>query len=123
MTSAGKDIVCYTPIAWSPDGSKLAIGGSYSLNNSEIGLVSFTDIYIYDVNTKKIEKYDPPKPYNTTRHFFWADDAHIAAQYIESGQFAKTIKEDPTYRDWETDRKSTRLNSSHEIPSRMPSSA
>ena len=30
---------------------------------------------------------------------------------------------DTTYRDWETDRKSTRLNSSHEIPSRMPSSA
>ena len=29
----------------------------------------------------------------------------------------------PVYRDWETDRKSTRLNSSHEIPSRMPSSA
>ena len=27
------------------------------------------------------------------------------------------------YRDWETDRKSTRLNSSHEIPFRMPSSA
>ena len=27
------------------------------------------------------------------------------------------------YRDWETDRKNTRLNSSHEIPSRMPSSA
>ena len=32
-------------------------------------------------------------------------------------------KEAVTYRDWETDRKSTRLNSSHEIPSRMPSSA
>ena len=30
---------------------------------------------------------------------------------------------DLAYRDWETDRKSTRLNSSHEIPSRMPSSA
>ena len=32
---------------------------------------------------------------------------------------------DADYRDWETlgDRKSTRLNSSHEIPSRMPSSA
>ena len=30
---------------------------------------------------------------------------------------------DTAYRDWETDRKSTRLNSSHEIPSRMPSSA
>ena len=32
-------------------------------------------------------------------------------------------KHEPSYRDWETDRKSTRLNSSHEIPSRMPSSA
>ena len=30
---------------------------------------------------------------------------------------------DTTYRDWETDRKSTRLNSSHSGESRMPSSA
>ena len=30
---------------------------------------------------------------------------------------------DPPYRDWETDRKSTRLNSSHITRSRMPSSA
>ena len=30
---------------------------------------------------------------------------------------------DITYRDWETDRKSTRLNSSHSAKSRMPSSA
>ena len=29
----------------------------------------------------------------------------------------------PAYRDWETDRKSTRLNSSHRSLSRMPSSA
>ena len=29
----------------------------------------------------------------------------------------------PDYRDWETDRKSTRLNSSHSAKSRMPSSA
>ena len=34
-----------------------------------------------------------------------------------------TNKHTASYRDWETDRKSTRLNSSHEIPSRMPSSA
>ena len=33
------------------------------------------------------------------------------------------VTSETTYRDWETDRKSTRLNSSHEIPSRMPSSA
>ena len=30
---------------------------------------------------------------------------------------------DGSYRDWETDRKSTRLNSSHRSLSRMPSSA
>ena len=38
-----------------------------------------------------------------------------------------TYKEDTwyrlSYRDWETDRKSTRLNSSHSAKSRMPSSA
>ena len=31
--------------------------------------------------------------------------------------------EPAAYRDWETDRKSTRLNSSHSAKSRMPSSA
>ena len=36
--------------------------------------------------------------------------------------FQKSIPE-PNYRDWETDRKSTRLNSSHRSLSRMPSSA
>ena len=35
----------------------------------------------------------------------------------------KMVVKKAGYRDWETDRKSTRLNSSHEIPSRMPSSA
>ena len=33
------------------------------------------------------------------------------------------IQQAPAYRDWETDRKSTRLNSSHSAKSRMPSSA
>ena len=39
----------------------------------------------------------------------------------EGERFGKLVAN--AYRDWETDRKSTRLNSSHEIPSRMPSSA
>ena len=34
-----------------------------------------------------------------------------------------TMDAPPKYRDWETDRKSTRLNSSHSAKSRMPSSA
>ena len=36
---------------------------------------------------------------------------------------AKQAKNERAYRDWETDRKSTRLNSSHRSLSRMPSSA
>ena len=44
--------------------------------------------------------------------------------YRMTGQLEYTFAFYPPYRDWETlDRKSTRLNSSHEIPSRMPSSA
>ena len=38
---------------------------------------------------------------------------------IQSYEYVSTR----TYRDWETDRKSTRLNSSHSAKSRMPSSA
>ena len=37
--------------------------------------------------------------------------------------YAAQVKEAVKYRDWETDRKSTRLNSSHITRSRMPSSA
>ena len=37
------------------------------------------------------------------------------------GAFCRSVK--VSYRDWETDRKSTRLNSSHITRSRMPSSA
>ena len=42
----------------------------------------------------------------------------IGAGYTKRPDAAKH-----TYRDWETDRKSTRLNSSHRSLSRMPSSA
>ena len=38
-------------------------------------------------------------------------------------QFAQNDDKVRVYRDWETDRKSTRLNSSHRSLSRMPSSA
>ena len=86
----------------------------------------------------------PPQPYLTNldrgikmlkpskRHFLRYD----AQTYEKSGfiEVAGKVREmaqkprfwqvtAPLYRDWETDRKSTRLNSSHEIPSRMPSSA
>ena len=48
-------------------------------------------------------------------------------QYRQGDIFIIEVNEDipsnAQYRDWETDRKSTRLNSSHSAKSRMPSSA
>ena len=43
--------------------------------------------------------------------------------YDQDSDFGLQLELAPTYRDWETDRKSTRLNSSHSAKSRMPSSA
>ena len=54
------------------------------------------------------------------------DDDHVVTLFRENGYWGAVSKTNHAvlrYRDWETDRKSTRLNSSHEIPSRMPSSA
>ena len=50
---------------------------------------------------------------------------HFACEEMRKHEkyLGKRVKRELFYRDWETDRKSTRLNSSHEIPSRMPSSA
>ena len=47
----------------------------------------------------------------------------VISNITESNRTDYAAKYGYKYRDWETDRKSTRLNSSHEIPSRMPSSA
>ena len=51
----------------------------------------------------------------------------LASEKSELTKYAETMLAEqqsaPNYRDWETDRKSTRLNSSHITRSRMPSSA
>ena len=54
------------------------------------------------------------------------EDGDEGTQEIENNQAEEEIDKTPketSYRDWETDRKSTRLNSSHITRSRMPSSA
>ena len=60
----------------------------------------------------------------SVRVFFGAQGALAGAKGYESrpGQ-ARMAEKVAAYRDWETDRKSTRLNSSHSRASRMPSSA
>ena len=71
---------------------------------------------------------------STVYDFYWPTFAHLGEQAIELREiYAQGSKDDTTvfgyqerygdYRDWETDRKSTRLNSSHITRSRMPSSA
>ena len=54
-------------------------------------------------------------------HWQKCDGSLIPEQY--SAARSALGNHTPAYRDWETDRKSTRLNSSHRSLSRMPSSA
>ena len=57
--------------------------------------------------------------------FIWAKIPE-KARHLGSLEFSKQLLREAQvteYRDWETDRKSTRLNSSHRSLSRMPSSA
>ena len=58
-------------------------------------------------------------------YIFQQKDSLRAAQsfYYQGSRLYPTDKLEGIYRDWETDRKSTRLNSSHRSLSRMPSSA
>ena len=53
----------------------------------------------------------------------YGDESSYLKQAQEYYITEKSISFNQPYRDWETDRKSTRLNSSHSAKSRMPSSA
>ena len=55
-------------------------------------------------------------------YFDWANKELTKKEYGEVSLKFKVCN-GRWYRDWETDRKSTRLNSSHRSLSRMPSSA
>ena len=65
--------------------------------------------YIWDVNETLKQNFNP-------------DMADLEGLTEKDKNTIKNLVEEP-YRDWETDRKSTRLNSSHRSLSRMPSSA
>ena len=74
---------------------------------------------------------DPPYTSPTVHEFGRQKVNRLSDLAIQEFYFAEIKKEwerilkpnAPVYRDWETDRKSTRLNSSHRSLSRMPSSA
>ena len=60
--------------------------------------------------------------YNKSTNDATAYSNKLNADNTYRGNYANFLY-NRTYRDWETDRKSTRLNSSHSAKSRMPSSA
>ena len=62
----------------------------------------------------------PSFAYGTT--FSWRTEPHLHS-YMGLVPILNCVFFWAIYRDWETDRKSTRLNSSHSRAARMPSSA
>ena len=62
-------------------------------------------------------------PIYQTSTFRFNDSDHGARLFAGEEQGYIYTRIGKAYRDWETDRKSTRLNSSHSGESRMPSSA
>ena len=69
------------------------------------------------LNWDELQKYNRLGKFNKEINGIVKDDMKPAWKRIKGGL------QDKSYRDWETDRKSTRLNSSHRSLSRMPSSA
>ena len=65
---------------------------------------------------------DLVQSYSTLPNFSPPSISSLQTSVVDSVHLVYDIQYDP-YRDWETDRKSTRLNSSHITRSRMPSSA
>ena len=75
----------------------------------------FETLSVINVNDKKSKK-------NNLDYLSWAFAwSEVKKVYPEAN--SKVYENKQGYRDWETDRKSTRLNSSHSAKSRMPSSA
>ena len=80
------------------DYKALADAGNWHLEDTKVGITAL----------KAIEKYEK---------YGWKDHDGSEICPVDGNKRVKA------YRDWETDRKSTRLNSSHRSLSRMPSSA
>lgn len=100
-----KSPVCYTPAGWSPDASYLAVVGTYSTHTKDLGLVSFSDLYLYDYGTKKLAKVATPAGFNSLASaddVFWQTNITLAAHYVQRGQYAATVKEDLAFVDAST---------------------
>ena len=110
-------------------------GGAFEYPGGENQTLSFSDTS-NPVSHRSIRyawNGEPPKAGDTDHTFAGFTLIQTASQTTYSSTAGRNLSAANygkatlfirgSYRDWETDRKSTRLNSSHEIPSRMPSSA
>ena len=84
-----------------------------SSGNQTAKLKSITGLNVFIVD--EAEEFTDEKDFNTIDESIRMPDIPNIVILVMNPQ--------PVYRDWETDRKSTRLNSSHSRASRMPSSA
>ena len=90
----------------------------YSGVNSASTVVTCGDFTVYSDSELSEVTYDT-YPFKTVDNDTDAFPKLLAYRF----RAYESVYNAPTYRDWETDRKSTRLNSSHRSLSRMPSSA
>ena len=79
-------------------------------------MTQLLDIFIEEKINKNLSLIDNRLKYNSKV-------IYNGKSYTIKGVLKKIFITNKQYRDWETDRKSTRLNSSHSAKSRMPSSA
>ena len=80
----------------------------------ELGAIAYHCQEVYKKNKGRYDDYIPTTMLGASNDFY---------NYVEDAFYLFKKDEGYNYRDWETDRKSTRLNSSHSAKSRMPSSA
>ena len=81
-------------------------------------------VLIYALKQPKMYQSNYEVFYNETmREYMSMDNAPIVKSDFDKNYWLSAMRSNVVYRDWETDRKSTRLNSSHITRSRMPSSA
>ena len=96
---------------------KLGVGIPF-IDNSGKRVVH--DMWMHHVEYQLEEQFADEK---NNLIMFGRSNRDANGEYTDFGKSGNVIKMGARYRDWETDRKSTRLNSSHSGESRMPSSA
>ena len=116
----GEILPCYWQIAI--PGNKYRISSDWFTRTVPVNTAAYTRIKeYYDFYAVPLRLISRSLPQAFTQ---MTDYVTSAASGVANTQMLTSVPNTkPAYRDWETDRKSTRLNSSHITRSRMPSSA